>query len=48
MKGAIGLIAFLPEPVYNLLNDLQVAVLSDIPQGFGANYYKWRNFKVIS
>ena len=46
MKGAIGLVAFLPESVYNLLYDLQVAILNDIPQGFGSNYTKWRNYKV--
>ena len=46
MKGAIGLVAFLPETVYNLLYDLQAAILNDIAPGFGSNYTKWRNYKV--
>ena len=46
MKGAIGLVAFLPETVYNLLYDLQPAILNDIVPGFGSNYTKWRNYKV--
>jgi hypothetical protein len=47
IKGSIGAVAFLPESIYELLEDLQSAILQDIPKGFGSDYVRWRSYRVI-
>lgn len=46
MKGSVGVVAIIPEKVYELLHDLQDSILADMPKGFGMDYNKWRSFKV--
>ncbi len=46
IRGSIGIYSNLPENVYNLLLDLQTAILSDLPKSFGMDHARWRVSKV--
>lgn len=46
MKGSIGLLAVIPENLYELLLDIQERIIKRLPKTFGYDYNRWRGYKV--